>query len=112
MQLQGVLDQLFCYSGPLGAEVGANGVAVCVWAPTAQQVCLSLASNLRPAVAGQTGFSLVAGVISVIYASHGWQPARDTLAAVAMPQDSPVPTNWTVKVTCRGFKPLLLLACR
>lgn len=40
MQLQGVLDQLFCYSGPLGAEVGASGVAVRVWAPTAQKVCL------------------------------------------------------------------------
>ncbi len=38
VQLQGVLDQLFYYPGPLGAEVGANGVALRVWAPTAQQV--------------------------------------------------------------------------
>lgn len=38
VQLQGVLDQLFYYPGPLGAEVGPNGVALRVWAPTAQQV--------------------------------------------------------------------------
>jgi len=37
VQLQGVLDQLFFYSGPLGAELGAGGAAVRVWAPTAQQ---------------------------------------------------------------------------
>ncbi|KAK9832555.1 hypothetical protein WJX81_008597 [Elliptochloris bilobata] len=42
VQLQGVLDQLFYYSGPLGAEVGANSVALRVWAPTAQQVTLLL----------------------------------------------------------------------
>ncbi len=39
VQLQGVLDQLFFYSGPLGAELGAGGAAVRVWAPTAQQAC-------------------------------------------------------------------------
>ncbi len=38
VQLQGVLDQLFYYPGPLGAEVGPHGVALRVWAPTAQQV--------------------------------------------------------------------------
>lgn len=38
VQLQGVLDQLFYYPGPLGAEVGPHAVALRVWAPTAQQV--------------------------------------------------------------------------
>ena len=68
VQLQGVLDQLFCYSGPLGAEVGTSGVAVRVWAPTAQQV----ASYLRNAVSRRTKVGLVALVTSVMHALRGW----------------------------------------
>ena len=40
VQLQGALDSLFMYDGPLGYRKpdGGNG-SVTLWAPTAQQVC-------------------------------------------------------------------------
>jgi 1,4-alpha-glucan branching enzyme len=38
--MQGVLDQLFFYEGPLGAQLSNQGVHLRVWAPTAQQVRL------------------------------------------------------------------------
>ena len=38
VQLQGVLDELLFYGGPLGATLSADSVRLDVWAPTAQQV--------------------------------------------------------------------------
>lgn len=38
LQLPGVLDDLYSYYGPLGAEITSEGVSIRVWAPTAQQV--------------------------------------------------------------------------
>lgn len=38
LQLPGVLDELFTYSGPLGAAVTDSAASVTVWAPTAQHV--------------------------------------------------------------------------
>ena len=38
VQLQGVLDELLFYEGPLGATASGQGVQVTLWAPTAQQV--------------------------------------------------------------------------
>jgi hypothetical protein len=38
LQLPGVLDELFTYSGPLGATITDSAAAVAVWAPTAQHV--------------------------------------------------------------------------
>jgi hypothetical protein len=38
VQLQGVLDEVFVYRGPLGTELGPDGVSVHLWAPTAIQV--------------------------------------------------------------------------
>ncbi|DBB17521.1 TPA: cytochrome c oxidase subunit 1 [Trebouxia sp. C0006] len=40
VQTPGVLDDLFFYEGLLGAHVGPEGVAISLWAPTAQQVDL------------------------------------------------------------------------
>ncbi|MGA6096398.1 pullulanase-type alpha-1,6-glucosidase [Stutzerimonas marianensis] len=40
VQTAGLLDQLFAYSGPLGAAVEASGVSFRLWAPTAQRVRL------------------------------------------------------------------------
>ena len=42
VQIPGVLDDLFFYEGLLGAHVGPEGVAISLWAPTAQQVCYLL----------------------------------------------------------------------
>jgi len=42
LQVAGVLDECFFYDGPLGARVGAEGVDVALWAPTAQRVELLL----------------------------------------------------------------------
>ena len=42
VQTPGVLDDLFFYEGLLGAHVGPEGVAISLWAPTAQQVCCLL----------------------------------------------------------------------
>lgn len=36
VQLPGVLDDMFSYDGPLGANATEYGVALHVWAPTAQ----------------------------------------------------------------------------
>ena len=36
IQIAGVLDDLFAYDGPLGANVIKDGVKFDVWAPTAQ----------------------------------------------------------------------------
>jgi len=38
LQLPGVLDDLYTYAGPLGAEITEERVSIRVWAPTAQQV--------------------------------------------------------------------------
>jgi hypothetical protein len=40
IQLQGVLDELYFYEGPLGANLEGGGVSIAVWAPTAQEVAL------------------------------------------------------------------------
>ncbi len=42
IQIPGVLDDLFHYTGALGALVDATGVTMRLWAPTAQQVTLYL----------------------------------------------------------------------
>lgn len=44
IQLAGVLDNLFAYDGPLGANATKDGVSINVWAPTAQNVRLFLYS--------------------------------------------------------------------
>ena len=38
LQLPGVLDELFTYSGPLGATITDSATNVIVWSPTAQHV--------------------------------------------------------------------------
>ncbi|PIN04745.1 1,4-alpha-glucan branching enzyme/starch branching enzyme II [Handroanthus impetiginosus] len=38
LQLPGVLDELFCYHGPLGAIFSSEAVSLYLWAPTAQDV--------------------------------------------------------------------------
>jgi Pullulanase N2 domain len=38
LQLPGVLDELFTYSGPLGASITDSAADVVLWAPTAQDV--------------------------------------------------------------------------
>ena len=38
VQTPGVLDDVFFFDGPLGANVGSMGVDISLWAPTAQQV--------------------------------------------------------------------------
>ncbi|DBA74854.1 TPA: cytochrome c oxidase subunit 1 [Trebouxia sp. C0005] len=40
VQTPGILDDLFFYDGLLGAHLGPQGVAISLWAPTAQQVDL------------------------------------------------------------------------
>lgn len=48
VQLQGALDELYAYDGPLGAEFGSdNLVTLRVWAPTAQNVTLSVFDEPR-----------------------------------------------------------------
>jgi len=42
LQIPGVLDDLYTYSGPLGATIAGNTVTVRVWAPTARSVKLRL----------------------------------------------------------------------
>lgn len=38
LQLPGVIDELFAYTGPLGAVFSEGGITLCLWAPTAQEV--------------------------------------------------------------------------
>ncbi|KAK1283202.1 hypothetical protein QJS10_CPB21g00263 [Acorus calamus] len=38
LQLPGIVDDLFAYSGPLGAVFGEDAISLYVWAPTAQMV--------------------------------------------------------------------------
>ena len=42
VQLAGVLDDVRCYSGPLGPRVGPDGCSALLWAPTAKGVTLEL----------------------------------------------------------------------
>jgi pullulanase len=49
LQIPGVLDDLFPYSGPLGADVSRGGVSVRVWAPTARTVTLLVFDSSDPA---------------------------------------------------------------
>lgn len=39
LQLPGVLDDMFAYTGPLGAVFGEEAVSLYLWAPTAQYCC-------------------------------------------------------------------------
>ena len=47
VQTPGVLDDLFFYEGLLGAHLGPQGVAISLWAPTAQQVCCLLSTMMQ-----------------------------------------------------------------
>lgn len=51
-QLQGVLDELFFYEGPLGACITAAGVELHVWAPTAHQVIFTPENTNHGLVSG------------------------------------------------------------
>lgn len=44
LQLPGILDELFSYTGPLGAVFDTEAVSLYLWAPTAQ-VCSILLSH-------------------------------------------------------------------
>lgn len=46
LQLPGVLDELFTYTGPLGAVFSEEAISLYLWAPTAQ-VCQFLKCLLR-----------------------------------------------------------------
>lgn len=48
LQIPGVLDDLYTYSGPLGATIAGNTVTVRVWAPTARSVNLLLYPDSQP----------------------------------------------------------------
>ena len=52
LQIPGVLDDLYAYDGPLGAEISGSGVTLRVWAPTAQNVTLYLYDDADPATTG------------------------------------------------------------
>ncbi|MDQ2777858.1 MAG: pullulanase-type alpha-1,6-glucosidase [Acidobacteriota bacterium] len=54
VQYAGVLDDLFYYSGPLGVTFERNGVAIGVWAPTAQSVKLLLFDGEKDTAAAAT----------------------------------------------------------
>ena len=52
LQIQGVLDDLYTYNGPLGAAFGAGRVPTLrVWAPTARSVKLHVFADSNPATA-------------------------------------------------------------
>ena len=46
VQTPGVLYDLFFYEGLLGAHLGPEGVAISLWAPTAQQVLSAIHPHL------------------------------------------------------------------
>ncbi|WP_165855326.1 pullulanase-type alpha-1,6-glucosidase [Marinobacter sp. JSM 1782161] len=52
VQIPGVVDELFTYNGPLGAEVTDSGVTFRVWAPTAQSVRLHAFDAEKDPLAG------------------------------------------------------------
>jgi pullulanase-type alpha-1,6-glucosidase len=49
IQIPGVLDDLYYYDGPLGAEVGGGATTVRLWVPTAQSATLLLFADSNPA---------------------------------------------------------------
>ncbi len=49
LQIPGVLDDLFYYDGPLGADVSGGATTMRLWAPTAQSVTLLLFDGSTPA---------------------------------------------------------------
>ena len=54
VQLQGVLDSLYSYEGPLGARQSPEGAwSISLWAPTAQRVSLELFEGPRGGSAQQ-----------------------------------------------------------
>jgi pullulanase-type alpha-1,6-glucosidase len=52
IQIPGVLDDLFYYDGPLGAEVSGGATTLRLWAPTAQSVSLLLFDDSDPVTPG------------------------------------------------------------
>ena len=64
LQLPGVLDELFAYDGPLGADWSEAGVSIRVWAPTAQSVELLLFEGPRTPAADCVAMSEDAGMWS------------------------------------------------
>lgn len=63
VQTAGVLDDLFAYDGPLGAECPeGGGVALRLWAPTAQSVTLLLYSSPRGGDAERVPMTEAGGV--------------------------------------------------
>ena len=50
VQLQGILDSLCYYNGPLGSELGGTDIAIRLWAPTATQAKLSFMLCLISAI--------------------------------------------------------------
>jgi pullulanase len=53
LQIPGVLDDLYTYTGPLGATISGNTVTLRVWAPTAQLVKLYLYPDTQPSTLAQ-----------------------------------------------------------
>ena len=51
IQIPGVLDDLFYYDGPLGADVSGGATTMRLWAPTAQSATLLLFDGSTPAYA-------------------------------------------------------------
>ena len=74
LQIQGVLDDLYTYHGPLGATFSAGVPTLRVWAPTARAVKLHLYNDSNPATAS-TVYDMTAdpatGVWSVT-GNAGW----------------------------------------
>lgn len=68
VQLQGVLDELFFYEGPLGANLTQSGTEIHVWAPTAQQV-LSL-HDFQVGFCVVSEFCICTCVLPLLYTLH------------------------------------------
>jgi len=51
IQIPGILDDLFFYAGPLGADVSGGVTTIRLWAPTAQSASLLLYDDSDPATA-------------------------------------------------------------
>ena len=49
IQIPGVLDDLYTYSGPLGVDVSGSGATLRLWAPTARSASLLLYEDADPA---------------------------------------------------------------
>jgi pullulanase/glycogen debranching enzyme len=70
IQIPGVLDDLFYYDGPLGAELNGGATTLRLWAPTARSASLHLFDDSDPAT-GSTSLPMTEDPVTGVWSIAG-----------------------------------------